>query len=168
MSRQLKTSMFSLLVILCLWVPNAFAKPTPDDLPDVAERAVQSVVNISSTKRVVSGRGPMADPYLTRVRATVQRNLGHGAEDIQGSTRATPTTRGLRQRTSGTEVPNTASKMAKGFRPPGHPQRERPRHTFKGYGRIRIVHREPRLEPQGARERTTHDSGIRSQGTDNS
>jgi len=66
MSRQLKTTMFSLLVILSLWVPSALAKPTPDNLPDVAERAVQSVVNISSTKRMVSGRGPMADPFFRR------------------------------------------------------------------------------------------------------
>ncbi|MEE2756862.1 MAG: Do family serine endopeptidase [Myxococcota bacterium] len=56
------TALSLLLVLLATSVSLA----APTNLPDVAERAVKSVVNIASTKKLVSRRGMLADPLFRR------------------------------------------------------------------------------------------------------
>ncbi len=52
------------LLLLLLVSPASFAAPA--NLPDVAERAVKSVVNIASTKKLTSRRGMLSDPLFRR------------------------------------------------------------------------------------------------------
>ena len=73
MIRNITKFVFILLVAAPLTFTNASARTIPQNLPDVAESSVQSVVNISSTKRVASMNGPMADPFFRRFFGRGQR-----------------------------------------------------------------------------------------------